>query len=97
MREPKCSVQIMSDEYQGKEKQYNILCSLAIEIENKGTKKLRYTSANGSGTIEPNTSHHFIGHPLCPIRGIIVFDYSLFDDTDTILTKIRNSVINYEK
>lgn len=92
--------QIMSDELTDKEKkQYEIGFSLLVEIENKGTKTLRYTSSCGSGTIEPNSiPHKFVGHPYCPLTGVIMLDYSLFkDDDDTILVKIRNSVINYEK
>ncbi|WMX12302.1 hypothetical protein [Aureispira sp. CCB-E] len=97
MEIPNSSTQVMSDEYTDKDKkQYTIGCSLLIEIENKGTQNLRYTSSNGSGTIEPNSiPHKFIGHPLCPLKGTIFFDYSLFKEGDTILIKIRNSVINY--
>lgn len=99
MEIPKSSTQVMSDELTDKKrKQYNIGCSLLVEIENKGTKTLRYSSSNGSGTIEPNSiPHRFIGHPICPLIGSIMFDYSLFKDDDTILIKIRNSIINYEK
>jgi hypothetical protein len=79
------------DEFLDKERiQYNITCSVNLQIQNLSDNVLGFKSNAGNGSIEIGETIQFWGYPDAPLHGIIQFDFSLIT---VVKVKVRSSVL----